>query len=210
MVNTIDDDYRLLERIRRGEGLEPLHDTNCDNSRMRSENDAKRRVMRTDKAFKILKNAAWLGSNEERDAIEEAVTMACNALATIDQITWERDMAISQLRKLGYSLGERLRTEDEPISRRTVIDYLSIVKACVDDGTQQFLDILISHIKNIPVTEPKQKQGLWIKWEAKNHIDQGSECSVCGYHGYFAPRFGFTYCPNCGSKMERGTIDEIN
>ncbi len=26
-VNMINDDYRLLERIRRGEGLEPLHDS---------------------------------------------------------------------------------------------------------------------------------------------------------------------------------------
>jgi len=80
--------------------------------------------MRTDEAFKILKNAAWLGSDEEREAVEEAVTMACNALATIEQITWERDTAIDQLQTLGYGLGEEPSTDGDLISRQVAINDL--------------------------------------------------------------------------------------
>ena len=37
----------------------------------------------------------------------------------LDQIMWERDIAIAQLKELGYSLGEKLRTDGDTISRET-------------------------------------------------------------------------------------------
>ena len=40
-----------------------------------------------------------------------AFDMATNALGAIDQIQWERDLAIKQLHDLGYGLGEKPREE---------------------------------------------------------------------------------------------------
>ena len=40
--------------------------------------------------------------------ITEALQMAINALGTIDQIRWERDIAISQLKELGISFGQKI------------------------------------------------------------------------------------------------------
>lgn len=41
---------------------------------------------------------------------KEAFLLAINTLYCFDQILWERDMAISQLKELGYSLGEKKKT----------------------------------------------------------------------------------------------------
>ncbi len=38
----------------------------------------------------------------------EALEIAKNAIGTIQQIQWERDLAISQLKELGYELGEKI------------------------------------------------------------------------------------------------------
>ena len=40
--------------------------------------------------------------------ITKALQMAINALGSIDQIRWERDIAISQLEELGLNLGEKI------------------------------------------------------------------------------------------------------
>lgn len=40
--------------------------------------------------------------------ITEALQMAINALAVIDQIRWERNVAIEQLEELGIGLGQKI------------------------------------------------------------------------------------------------------
>lgn len=40
---------------------------------------------------------------------------------SLEQIKWERDIAIQQLKDLGYSLGEKVRTDGDTISRRVAI-----------------------------------------------------------------------------------------
>lgn len=40
----------------------------------------------------------------------------------IDQIKWERDIAVQQLKELGYGLGEKIRTDKDTISRQAAID----------------------------------------------------------------------------------------
>lgn len=57
--------------------------------------------------------------------------------------------------------------------------------------------------------KPKQKAGNWIPQNIHNcHTD--FKCSECGYihkfmHLYGEPVADYTYCPNCGARME-GTI----
>lgn len=40
--------------------------------------------------------------------ITEALYMAINALGAIDQIRWERDVAVEQLKELGISFGQKI------------------------------------------------------------------------------------------------------
>ena len=67
-----------------------------------------------------------------------AFDMATNALGAIDQIQWERDMAIKQLHDLGYGLGEKPRedannsnqevkksSDGDTVSRQAVIDFIN-------------------------------------------------------------------------------------
>ena len=42
--------------------------------------------------------------------------------AVVEQIIWERDTAIWQLRQLGYGFGEKMRTDGDLISRQAAID----------------------------------------------------------------------------------------
>jgi hypothetical protein len=56
----------------------------------------------------------WKSYGEAYEIYDEDVTafdMATNALGAIDQIQWERDLAIKQLHDLGYGLGEKPREE---------------------------------------------------------------------------------------------------
>ena len=54
-------------------------------------------------------------------AIDEAIIR----VGAFDQIKWERDIAIEQLKQLGYSLGEQPREPDSDlISRRAAIEAL--------------------------------------------------------------------------------------
>ena len=48
----------------------------------------------------------------------------------------------------------------------------------------------------------ERKRGEWIRWEALNGINKGSECSECGYHTSKAPNYGTNFCPNCGARMK--------
>lgn len=49
--------------------------------------------MTKDQAIYILRNAAWLGSNEDRERTEEAVNMAIEALSSEKTGEWERHPA---------------------------------------------------------------------------------------------------------------------
>ena len=46
------------------------------------------------------------------EQLREAVDMAISALGVIDQYRWERDIAVEQLKELGYELGEKIRTDN--------------------------------------------------------------------------------------------------
>lgn len=62
-------------------------------------------------------NKAWI------NAIEKLPPAQPNK-GYIEQIKWERDMAIQQLKELRYGLGEKIRTDEDTISRRAAIDLV--------------------------------------------------------------------------------------
>ena len=84
--------------------------------------------MTTEDAIRLLKWVICSG-NESEDleyhgvSVKNALDMAIKALkqtSVLDQIKWERDIAISQLKDLGYGLGEKPRTDGDLISRQAV------------------------------------------------------------------------------------------
>lgn len=64
----------------------------------------------------------------------------------------------------------------------------------------------IAMVVNEPSVTPQPKTGRWITQDIHNcHTD--FKCSECGYlhsftHLYCEPTADYTYCPNCGAKME--------
>ena len=42
----------------------------------------------------------------------EALDIAITTLGAIEQIKWERDIAIQQLNELGYQFGEKIRSDE--------------------------------------------------------------------------------------------------
>ena len=73
--------------------------------------------MTKEQARDTLRNAAWLGTNEDRERIEKAVELLCGeqcedaiSRGVFEQVMWERDVAIDQLKELGYGFGEKPRT----------------------------------------------------------------------------------------------------
>jgi hypothetical protein len=70
--------------------------------------------MTKEQARNTLRNAAWLGTNEDRERIERAVELLCGepcedavSRGVFEQVMWERDVAIDQLKELGYGFGEK-------------------------------------------------------------------------------------------------------
>jgi len=82
-----------------------------------------------------------------------------------------------------------------------IVDSYSESQSNVADVTQD----IISDIIALPPVNPT-KTGHWIAQDIHNcHTD--FKCSECGYihsfmHLYGEPTADYTYCPNCGAKME--------
>ena len=61
-----------------------------------------------------------------------------------EQISWERDIAVMQLKDLGYGLGEKIRTDGDTISRQAAIDALEKIPVREFKKTDGLLDALVS------------------------------------------------------------------
>lgn len=104
-----------------------------------------------------------------------AFDMATNALGAIEQIQWERDMAIKQLHDLGYGLGEKPREELNNSSQE--VKKANVPDTNVGDMvSRRFVELLAEyHDPEIcPYKEYKGKPYFSIKY-----IENGE-----GYIGY--------------------------
>lgn len=108
-----------------------------------------------------------------------------------EQVMWERDVAIGQLKELGYGLGQKIEPCDDAISREAVIEWLKakdIIKLSSQEETAR------KELKALPPVTP-QKYGHWI-WNFDKGYCKCSECGIGMGHKEF------DYCPNCGAKMQ--------
>ena len=51
--------------------------------------------------------------NSVDETILQALSHAITCVGAIEQIKWERDIAIQQLNELGYEFGEKIRSDEE-------------------------------------------------------------------------------------------------
>ena len=85
---------------------------------------------------------------------------------------------------------------EDAISRKVVLRLFA-----THDGKY-----LYEAIQQLPSVQPKAKTGHWIAQDIHN-CHTNFKCSECGYmhdfmHLYGKPTADYTYCPNCGAKME--------
>ena len=112
--------------------------------------------------------------------------------AVVEQIIWERDTAIWQLRQLGYGFGEEIRTDGDIISRQAAVIAVtagSISTATVFGRTEEGMTAakeIIRAIKSIPSAQPEQR---WIPCserlpEIKEHHVSDPCIVYCNNHAY--------------------------
>lgn len=133
----------------------------------------------------------------------------------LDQYKWERDIAIQQLKELGYGFGQEPKTYGDTISRQAAIDVAS--REC-HEWRGIFSDIE-QGLKELPSAQPKTKKGKWIlkkelvplPWDCTpldyDNYDEDTHsewrefyyCSECDWKsGEFK---GGNFCPCCGADM---------
>lgn len=136
-----------------------------------------------------------------------------------DQIKWERDLAIQQLKELGYGLGEVIKPQElsnnspkldsdsgELISKQAAIKTLhdEIVRRRIsedtnDDGALDEFDTE-AILRKLPSTQPDRKTGWWLIREGISD----AQCSECGmyFNDVYDMENSDAFCRHCGTKME--------
>lgn len=112
---------------------------------------------------------------------------------------------MTELEKIFIKAIEKVKQEpcEDAISREDrLIDLLNAIES--DDSDYWTNKRISAALRNI--SSVTQKSGKWIAQDIHNcHTD--FKCSECGYihsfmHLYGEPTADYTYCPNCGAKME--------
>lgn len=134
--------------------------------------------MTAQEAIKMLKynsNVIHKTINGETDINEvEALDMAITALGAIDQIQWERDVAIKQLNDLGYGLGEKPREEVKKASdliecQAAINEVLSfLVEYCGAAFDEDMQNKLYQRLILLPSAQP---DGEYISQQAVTESD---------------------------------------
>ena len=87
-----------------------------------------------------------------------------------DQVKWERDVAIEQLKELGYVLGQKIEPCEDCISRNKVLEGKEIHQSC--DGVEIIngYAVPVEYIEQLPPVTPKTDvldkiRAIVIKWQ---------------------------------------------
>lgn len=119
----------------------------------------------------------------------------------LEQIKWERDTAIEQLKQLGYGLGEKIEPCVDCVNR---LDVLAILLNAYNesrfDGYSDYRAVS-DLVADLPSIKPQRPQGKWIEQnDTSKHHFGWYYCSNCG--AYLMSADGANYCSCCGAEME--------
>ena len=99
---------------------------------------------------RVKHSSMYIDDRETADYIINALEQQpydCVSLGVYKQVMRERDIAIEQLRELGYEFGEKIRTSDDCVSReqvvKTVLDwYFNLLEGNETKDIVNLLDAL--------------------------------------------------------------------
>jgi len=117
----------------------------------------------------------------------------------LDQYKWERDIAIQQLKELGYGFGQEPKTDGDTISRQAAIDVAS--RECHE--LRGIFSYIEQGLKELPSAQPRK--GKWI--EVSRYYEAITcKCSLCGQKMTTPVHTRMNFCAKCGADMrgERG------
>lgn len=133
--------------------------------------------MTREKAIEVLNTYDMSEDNEDTE-FKEALALAISSLkrykgAYIQQLRAERDIAIEQLEKLGYSLGEVIESSVDAISRQAAIEALDCeingnIESNIDltqykRELQEFANMILSAqekaLRDLPSAVPTREKG---------------------------------------------------
>lgn len=166
----------------------------------------------------------WL--DEAIKALEQEPCENTVSRGVFEQVMWERDTAIEQLRELGYGLGQKIEPCDDAVSRQAVIDMVREKQHSREYCIEHHIDFSIDvgafnvGISSLPPVKPRAK-GKWI-FEEVEEGKQILKCSKCGTIRQSSENFtleGFiilcekcltldNFCPYCGAEMINARSDK--
>jgi rubrerythrin len=82
---------------------------------------------------------------------------------------------------------------EDAISRQAVLNIAKSSKSNWIDNS-----VLFKRVNELPSVTPQQRTGRWIK----QNYGWNWQCSECGFVTPPSAKEIFTFCPNCGAKME--------
>lgn len=137
-------------------------------------------------------------ADEEYEAYQRAIdaleqqTSDTVSRGVFEQVMWERNVAIDQLKELGYELGQKVEPCENAVSRADMLDAVGHGATYTSEEVQKI-------VNNLPSVTPQQKYGKWINGDCI--------CPCCGEDKFkdldadiwsdWKPK----YCPNCGCRM---------
>lgn len=92
-------------------------------------------------------------------AIKALEQEPCNdtvSRGVFEQVMWERDTAIEQLRELGYELGQKIEPCDDCVSRSAVMQIVEISRLHLD--RKYDTEVMSEQIKALPSVIPKREE----------------------------------------------------
>lgn len=80
------------------------------------------------------------------------------------------------------------------------------------NGNKHFIngiESVLEYAENLPAADVAPVvHGRWLHTDLAYNWTSLDECSVCGYHDEKRQHLGnYSYCPNCGAKMDGGAED---
>jgi len=120
-----------------------------------------------------------------------------------EQIMWERNVAIEQLKELGYELGQKIDLCEDVISREAAIKALLEHEDAKGYLHGDFEEI----INELPSVTSGRHKGRWIDYSEDGFV----ECPFCGHATTCEDDIDeLHYCFYCGAEMVEPQESEVN
>jgi len=164
---------------------------------------------------RVKHSSMYIDDRETADYIINALEQQpcdCISLEVYKQVIWERDIAIEQLKELGYEFGEKIRTSDDCVNRQATLDAI-IKELCIKDESYLLPSekAIYNVVKNMPPVTPTHgtcKDCRWLTTDEDGNYycrqtwDFDSLDFYCADYEIIEDMSKYEYiCPNCDAEV---------